>query len=122
MPATSQTLYESLGAEVGIRKVVDEFYDRLIADPELSGYFSTTDMPTLRRHQVAMLSAATGGPNQYTGRDMAAAHAGLNINDEHFDRVVGHLADTLADLAVDRDLIEQVNAVLSPLRPDVVEK
>lgn len=120
MNAASQSIYESLGAEVGIRRVVDEFYERLTADPELAPYFAGSDMPTLRRHQVAMLSSATGGPKQYTGSDMATAHAGLNISVEHFDRVVAHLVDTLADLDVDQDDIEQVGAVLTPLRPVIV--
>ena len=61
------SVYESLGAEVGIRKAVDEFYDRVVADPRLVGYFSGVDMTALRRHQVGMLSAATGGPRRYTG-------------------------------------------------------
>lgn len=122
MTATSQSIYESLGAEVGIRRVVDEFYERLTADPDLIPYFAGADMPVLRRHQVAMLSAATGGPNQYTGRDMATAHAGLNISGKHFDRVVAHLVDTLADFSVDQDTIAQVGAVLAPLRPVIVSE
>lgn len=120
MTTASQSIYDSLGAEVGIRRVVDEFYERLTTDPDLIPYFAGTDMPVLRRHQVAMLSAATGGPNQYTGRDMATAHAGLNISGEHFDRVVAHLVGALADLAIDQDTIEQVGAVLAPLRPAIV--
>ena len=94
------SVYESLGAEVGIRKAVDEFYDRVVADPRLVGYFSGVDMTALRRHQVDMLSAATGGPRRYTGKEMAAAHAGSRINDEAFDRVVGHLTATLIALGV----------------------
>lgn len=120
MTATRQSIYDTLGAEVGIRRVVDDFYERLTADPDLTKYFDGADMPVLRRHQVAMLSAATGGPNRYTGRDMASAHADLNITGEHFDRVVSHLVDTLADFAVDRETIAQVGAVLAPLRPIIV--
>jgi hemoglobin len=120
MTATGQTLYDKLGADVGITKAVDEFYQRVVADPDLASFFSGVDMPTLRRHQVAMLSAATGGPAQYTGRDMETAHAGLGITDAHFDRVVEHLAGTLADLGVDNETIGEVAAALTPLRSAIV--
>jgi truncated hemoglobin YjbI len=66
MTATGQSLYDKLGADVGITKAVDEFYNRVVTDPDLAQFFSGVDMAALRRHQVAMLSAATGGPALYT--------------------------------------------------------
>jgi hemoglobin len=120
MTATGQSLYDKLGADVGITKAVDEFYNRVVTDPDLAQFFSGVDMAALRRHQVAMLSAATGGPAQYTGRDMETAHAGLGITDAHFDRVVQHLAGTLTDLGVDNETIGEVAAALTPLRPAIV--
>lgn len=120
MTETSPTLYETLGADVGIRSAVDVFYDRVVADPTLAPYFTGVNMPALRRHQVAMLSTATGGPKQYEGRDMETAHAGLGIRDEHFDRVVGHLAGTLTDLGVDEESVGRVGATLTSLRPAIV--
>ena len=62
MTNSTPTLYDALGAEEGISKAVDDFYDRVVADPDLAEYFTGTDMFTLRRHQTEMLSAATGGP------------------------------------------------------------
>jgi len=114
------TLYETLGAETGIRTAVDQFYDRVVADPRLAGYFVGVDMVGLRRHQVGMLSAATGGPKDYTGAEMAVAHAGRDIDNDAFDRVVGHLRDTLVSLGVQEQTITTVLGALSPLRSDIV--
>ena len=114
------TLYETLGAETGIRTAVDQFYERVVADPRLAAYFQGVDMIGLRRHQVAMLSAATGGPKSYTGQEMAAAHAARAIDNAAFDRVVGHLQDTLVSLGVDEQTIAAVLGALSPLRSDIV--
>lgn len=122
LAATEQSIYETLGADVGIRRIVDEFYGRVTVDQDLAPYFVDVEMSTLRRHQAAMLAAATGGPDQYSGQDMAAAHAGLNISDEHFDRVVAHLVGTLVDFDVEDETIEQVGEVLAPLRPAVVKE
>jgi hemoglobin len=114
------TIYERLGAEGGIRRAVDEFYERVLADAELAPFFEGIDMKSLRRHQVDFLTAATGGPNRYDGRDVAAAHAGRGITGEHFDRVVGHLVGTLQSAGVDEEPIGQVGAALTPLRSDIV--
>ena len=117
---TAANAYDSLGAETGLRSAVDEFYDRVHADPLLAPYFAGVDMPTLRRHQVDMLSAATGGRQKYSGRDMATAHAGLDITDEAFDRVVGHLNATLVETGADDGTIRAVLGALVPLRPSIV--
>lgn len=120
MTDTTASAYNSLGAETGLRSAVDQFYDRVHADPSLAQYFAGVDMPTLKRHQVDLLSAATGGPHKYAGRDMAAAHAGLDITDEAFDRVVGHLNATLVASGADDGTIRAVLGALGPLRLSIV--
>lgn len=120
MTAVTPTLYDRLGSEVGIRTAVDEFYRRVTADPDLAGYFVNTDMTTLRRHQADMLVTATGGPQRYTGRDMATAHAGLGITEDAFDKVVGHLHETLVSLGADNDTILDVLSALAPLKSSIV--
>jgi hemoglobin len=120
MVEATQTLYESLGSEVGIRTVVGDFYNRVMSDPGLAPYFDSVDMSELRRHQVQFLSAATGGPRQYSGRTLAEAHQGLKITDNAFGAVVVHLVDSLHDAGARQDVIDQVVAALAPLRSDVV--
>ena len=114
------TVFEALGADGAIRTAVDEFHDRVVADSHLAPFFAGTDMATLRSHQVEMLSAATGGPQPYTGRDRANAHAGLQITDEAFERVIGHLNATLVELGAEDSAIRSVLSALSPLRPAIV--
>lgn len=114
------TIYDELGAEGGIKVAVDDFYTRVLGDQQLAPYFADVDMPTLRRHMVAMLTVATGGPQVYTGRDMATAHAGRNITSEDYDKVVGHLVATLQGLGVEGATIGQIGAALAPLKPQIV--
>ncbi|MGY1845385.1 group I truncated hemoglobin [Modestobacter sp. SYSU DS0875] len=114
------TLYERLGQDVGIRTAVDDFYRRVVADPDLAGYFEGVDMPQLRRHQTALLVQVTGGPVEYSGRELAAGHEGLGITADAFDRVVGHLVDTLTDLGVAGEDIGQVGAALGAHRDEIV--
>jgi hemoglobin len=114
------SLFERLGQEAGIRTAVDDFYVRVVADPQLAPYFEGIDLPRLRRHQTALLSQVTGGPVEYSGRDLAAGHAGLGITPEDFDRVVGHLVATLTALGVSAEDIGAVGEALTAHRDDIV--
>ena len=114
------SLYERLGQQAGIRAAVDDFYARVVADPRLAPYFEGIDLAQLRRHQTALLVQVTGGPVEYSGRDLAVGHAGLDITPDSFDRVVGHLVATLTDLGVSADDIGQVGAALAAHRDDIV--
>ena len=114
------SLYERLGKEAGIRTAVADFYVRVVSDPQLTPYFAGVDLPRLRRHQTALLVQVTGGPVEYSGRDLAAGHAGLDITPTAFDQVVGHLVATLTALGVSDDDIGEVGAALTAHRDDIV--
>ena len=114
------TIYEQLGEENGIRAAVDDFYARVLADPELKTYFDGVDMARLRSHQALLLVQVTGGPARYEGRDLAEAHRGLNITSADYERVVAHLAATLTGLGVAPVVIGDVAAALDGYRTDIV--
>lgn len=114
------TIYDSIGGAAAVRAAVDDFYDRVLADPGLAPFFAQTDLQRLKAHQRSFIAAAIGGPEIFAGRDMATAHAGLGIADAQFDAVVTHLVDTLAGLGVPADTIGQIGAALAPLRASIV--
>lgn len=94
-------------------------------DRELVPFFlnpdgTLIDRDRLERHMSHFLMAALGGPKRYTGRGMAAAHAGRYITDEAFDRVLGHVVAVLRELGVHEDWIAEVGAAVAPLREPVV--
>jgi hemoglobin len=115
------SIYESIGGSESVSAAVEQFYGRVLADPELKGYFEDTDVRRLKAHQRAFIAAAIGGSEIYSGRSMGDAHAGMRITDAHFDRVVGHLADTLSALGVPDATIGDIAAKLGPLRAEIVQ-
>jgi hemoglobin len=120
--STKQTLYDEIGGKPAVAAIVDDFYDRILADPNLTGFFAGKDMDGLKRHQRAMVTVALGGASDtYRGRMMAPAHAELGIHDDAFDRVLNHLADTLEARQVRPLTIEKVLAILEALRGDIVQ-
>jgi hemoglobin len=114
------SIYDEIGGSAAVSAAVDQFYERVIADPTLAPYFVGTDMMKLKKHQRAFIAAAVGGPEPYLGRNMAEAHARLAISASDFDRVVGHLVDTLAALGVPTPTIAAIGATLAPLKDEIV--
>lgn len=112
--------YERVGGAPTIRLVVDRFYDLVLADDELAGYFTGLDLARIKRHQVLLLSQVLRGPVSYDGRDLAEAHRHLEVTSAHYDRVAQYLTGLLWKLDVDTDIIFRVADTLAAVRSQIV--
>ncbi|CAG9462415.1 unnamed protein product [Pedinophyceae sp. YPF-701] len=126
---TADTLYERLGgpgkADKAIAAVVDAFYERILANPELAPFFKNTDMVRQAKHQTNFVTFAFGGPNRYSGRAMNAAHKKLRdehgMSDKHFDLVAQTLAATmLEDFQLDQATVDEAIAIVATTREQVM--
>jgi len=113
--------YERLGGAPTITEAVERFYTRLLADDQLAPYFTGTDLPTLKRHQVAMLSQVLGGPKSYEGKELAEAHRGMGVTRTHYDAVGAHLLAVLTEMGAPADICDAVAGVLKSVADDVIE-
>ncbi len=112
--------YDRIGGAAAVSAVVDRFYELILEDARLVAYFTDTDLPRLKRHQVLLISQVLGGPVAYDGRDLRQAHVGMAITPEHFGLVVDHLVQALQEAGVEAEVIARVGAVLAQVEPDVV--
>ena len=64
----------------------------------------------------------TGGPHQYTGRDMKTAHANMNISIEEYDSATDDTLSALDDNGVNTVEKNEVLAILECLKVDIVAK
>ena len=112
--------YDRIGGGAAVRVVVDRFYELILADDRLASFFTDTDMAQLKRHQVFLISQVLGGPASYEGRELQAAHAGLQIRPQDFALVVSYLVQALQEAGVDDEVIGRVGAALSETEKDVV--
>jgi hemoglobin len=113
--------YDRIGGAPAVTEAVDRFYRRLLDDDELSGFFAETDLPRLKRHQVALISQVLDGPKEYAGRELSEAHRGMDITPGQYKAVGAHLTAVLEELEVPRDIIESVGQVLEAVAPDIIE-
>ncbi|MDT5010844.1 MAG: hemoglobin [Mycobacterium sp.] len=113
------TIYDQIGGAEALESVVEEFYDRVLADPELTGFFSGTNMARLKGKQVEFFAAALGGPEPYTGAPMRQVHQGRGITMHHFSLVATHLAGTLGSAGVPAATVEQIIGAIAPLADEI---
>jgi hemoglobin len=119
----TQTLYEKVGGEEAISKVVAYlYYELVLKDESLNQFFNNTDMEKQIRHQSKFISLAFGGPNNYPGKSMAKTHEGMNLQPEHFDAFAKHLHDALAHFGVKEGDIEQALKKVATLKHGIIYK
>lgn len=117
------SLYDQLGGGPAISAALDRFYDKVLADPTVNVYFHRVDVDRVKARQQAFLAMAFGGPDEYEGRDLRAAHAAARSRglDEHgYDVFMGHFRDTLAELGVAAPQIDEVMAIADTGKDDVL--
>ena len=119
---STPSLYDQLGGNDSITAVVADFYGRVLADETLSHLFTDVDLDRLRRHQARFIGFALGGPNQYQGRTIRAAHRDLAITETQFAAVARHLAASLSAFDVPLHLIDQVIQHVAQLKDEVVTR
>ena len=119
------SLYEEIGGEASIDASLDKFYPKILGDPRVSFLFEKIDMARLRKHARAFLAMAFGGPNQYEGRDLRAAHAharGQGLNEALFEVFMGHFRSTLVELGVPAPKISEIVSIAEAGRNEVLNR
>jgi truncated hemoglobin YjbI len=116
------SLYERLGGEQGVRKIVNDVLDKNLNNPFIGHYFKKIDMSKLKQLVFEFFSMGIGGPHQYTGRDMITAHTGLNINEEDFQIANNDTIQALKENGIGEKEIHEVIAILDSMKGEVILK
>ncbi|MDI1315024.1 group 1 truncated hemoglobin [Prosthecobacter sp.] len=122
LKAREDSLYQKLGGKGAMEAAIDAFYVKVLADDRVKHFFDDVSMDKQRRKQKEFLSAAFGGPLPWTGKDMRKAHEGMGITEEQFNAIAENLVNTLKDLKIRQELIDQVVAIALTTKDDVLER
>jgi len=126
--AQEKSLYERLGGAYAIATVVDDFVDRLLKNQVIlsnpktveaakSGRFTVPGLKYLLAEQIC---AATGGPQQYTGREMKESHAHLNISEKEWETAAADLKATLDKFKVPEKEQQELFKIVTSTKKDIV--
>lgn len=121
------SLYERLGGQPAVQAVASGLVDRILKDGRVNRWFahaasSPENAAAYKAKLAEFVCQATGGPCQYTGRDMVTAHKGRAVTGEAFDAVVQDLVAVLETLKVPEKEKGQLLELLAPLKASIVQK
>lgn len=105
------TLYEQMGGAETIRRLVEAFYPRVQADPDIKDLFPADIRPTVEK-QYLFMTQFFGGPalyNQVHGHPMLRArHMPFPINERRARAWLRCMAGAIEEIGLEGDVKEQV--------------
>ena len=122
------TLWQRLGGEKNVRKIVDDFMALEHTDAKVDFFrggknkLTEKQLDDLKQRLVEFISQASGGPLKYSGKSMNEAHKGMGITADQFRAMADDLKQALdknGAKAADRDA---VLAAVKALSKEVVEE
>lgn len=123
-----KTLWERLGGETNVAKIVVDFQKAAGADPKVNatrdGKFKLDAAGKKERQKlfVEFISSVTGGPLKYSGRSMKDSHKGLGITNAEFDATTGHFKTALEKNGVAAPDVAEAVKIWNGTRKDIVEE
>ncbi|MFL1011747.1 group I truncated hemoglobin [Flavisericum labens] len=122
-----KTLFEKLGGKNGITIIVDDIVNNHFNNPHLSPRFlpykdKPEQMAAIKNHTIDFFTAGSGGPNNYKGKDMIAAHTGMNISPAEYMHAIDDIFMALDKNNIDEDSKKDVLTILWSLKGLIISK
>ena len=119
-PAPNDALYQQLGGQPGLVKLMDDFVARLIADRRMNPFFKDTDQKNLKAQLVAQFCEISGGPCKRAGPDMNKAHSGMDITKSNFNALVEVLQQSMDAQGIAFGAQNRLLAQLAPMHREII--
>lgn len=117
----STTLYQRLGGATGIAKLVDDVMAAHLANPIVKTRFENIkDLDRAKKMAREFFSAGSGGPETYTGKDMLAAHKGMNISEQEYLAATDDIVGAMDKHGLSEDTKKDVIAILYSLKDNII--
>jgi hemoglobin len=115
-------LFDDLGGTEGVARIVDGAVPMFIVDPRVRDDFDNINPDRLRTRLKSFLCQVSDGPCRYTGREMHAAHQGLELNQAKFNAVAEDLQRAMEQAGVGYWTQNRLLARLASLQRQIVTK
>lgn len=127
-PAPKASLYTRLGGNAAITAVVSDFVDVLVADhvqtdnPAIAHSFKQADVERLKQSLTKFVGHATGGPEEYQGKDMKVTHKDMAIGEKEWAAMAQDMLKVLAKFKVPQAEQDELMAIIGTTKGDIVTK
>ena len=117
----AKSLYERLGGADGVERIVGDAVSAHLGNPIIKTRFqNASDIDYSKKMLVEFFSMGSGGPGEYTGRDMLTTHKGMNISEQEFMAVVDDVFSSMDKNNVGEDEKKDVLAIFYSLKEEIV--
>lgn len=117
-------LYQALGEQEGIARLMDDLVERVVKDPRIGPIFQESFKQTkpqaLKDSLTAQICLLAGGPCEYDGVDMQSAHMNMKIDKSHFNALVELLQDAMDVRRIPFTQQNRLLALLAPMHRDII--
>lgn len=114
------SLYDRIGGEPVARAICEDIWTNHTLNPIVNNRFSNSNPEYVKQKVFEIFASATGGPVEYTGKDMLTTHAAMNISDMEFNAVVDDVLKALDMNNVGKRERGEVLAILWSVKDQVV--
>jgi hemoglobin len=120
MASTDARLYNDLGGQAGLVRLVDRFWNDLQADARMAPFFVDVNATQFKQRLTEQFCEVSGGPCTYTGADMKTAHSGIDVTRADFNALVEVLQRSMDAQGIGFAVQNRLLARLAPMHRDVV--
>jgi hemoglobin len=117
-----QSLFDKLGGESRLRKIIDTFIDRVFEDRMIGFFFRNADRGRIKELEYQLTASFLGADIEYRGRPLGKVHANHPIMGGHFDRRRQILSETLdfyeVPPAIKAVILQHTDALRSEITPE----
>ncbi|WP_439889293.1 group I truncated hemoglobin [Pseudomonas sp. MBLB4123] len=121
-PPRDDSLYQALGGQAGITRIVEGMLLNIAGDRRIVRHFEDIDIVRLRDKLVEQICAEAGGPCAYTGDSMEESHKGQQLTPSDFNALVENLQDAMDAEGTPVPAQNRLLARLAPMRGQVIER
>lgn len=114
------SIFERVGGFARVRRMVSDFYDKVLESPGLAPYFADVSLARVIDHQTRFFAALMGGPASFSDEQLRRAHFRLQIRSSDFDEVAGLFRETLEDHGLSDTDVRRLVAQMESVREHIV--
>ncbi|MGM9486555.1 group I truncated hemoglobin [Ideonella sp. YS5] len=118
--AADDSLYRQLGARPGLEALMEDFMQRLLADPRMNPFFKEADQAHIRAELVLQICEVSGGPCRREGPDMKRVHEGVDIDRAAFNALVEVLQQSMDARGIPFGTQNRLLALLAPMHREII--
>lgn len=116
-----KSIYDQIGGFSFIRKMIAEFYNKVLDNDELALLFEKTDMERIIDHQTKFFAMLLGGPISFSDEEIEQVHRRLLITHDQFELTKDCLEETLEDFDLSDEHIIFILEVFEAKRELIVQ-